>query len=362
MRTIITIILLCIAFTSSAQNAFIHTAETGNISVDATFIDHPDLNNNPNAKLLITHVWNPGGEGGVLNQKRTGVFYSDGAQQWGIYNEDASSMMEGTSYNVYYTEGSEIYLHIADAANQGTFDDYTVLNHPDLNNNPDANIILTTYYNPNALRNDHNYGVWYDENDGRWIIYIEDLTSIPLDSAFFVGIGGGAGVSVKHTATAANVLLNYTVIDHPMLNGNPNAIFNITHNWGISGDTSNIILDKTMGVWYTGTNWAIYNEDQSNMPEDIEFDLFIFDETLNIKDEFINELNYFPNPVSETLTISAADTLKKISLFNLQGQLVLEQKLSDISKTIKMDVLPAGNYITKVEAETATQVIKLIKL
>lgn len=362
MKTIFTFLLTFVSLISFAQNAIVHTAEASNISVDATFIDHPDLNNNPDAKLLITHVWNPGGSGGVYNDNTTGAFYSSGNQRWAVYNEDGTAMVEGSSYNIYYTEGDEVYVHVADAANQGSVPEYSVLNHPDLNNNPNANIILTTYYNPNSLRNSPNYAVWYNDGDGRWTIFTEDLSDIPLDSAFFVGVGGGAGVSAKHVATAGNISGNYTVIDHPMLNGNPDAIVNFTHNWGTSGTTANVILDKTLGIWYTGSNWSIYTEDQTAMPQDIEFDLFILDPTLDVEQQFINSLSFAPNPVRDVLTVTAADELKNITVFNILGQQVIQQQLEGLSSTVQMSSLPAGNYIARLESESASQVIKLIKL
>ncbi|MCH9660053.1 MAG: T9SS type A sorting domain-containing protein [Bacteroidetes bacterium] len=363
MKTIFTFLTLLLTTITVAQTSmFVHTAEASTISADASFIDHPDLNGNPDAKILISHNWNPAGASGIYNDNNTGAFYSAGQSQWAVYNEDGSSMIENSAYNIYIAQGSEVFLHIADAANQGSSDSYSVLSHPDLNNNPDANIILTTYYNPNSMRNDFNYSVWYNTTDGRWIIFTESLATLPLDTAFFVGIGGGTGVSAKHVATASTISGNYTIIDHPLLNGDPNATFNFTHNWGASGETSNVLLDATLGAWYTGSNWSIYTEDLTAMPEDIEFDLFVYDSSLGSNETAINELSYFPNPISEVLTITAAEELSKVTVFNVLGQQVLQQELSGISSEINMNALPTGNYLAKVETEVASQVIKLVKL
>ena len=363
MKLIFTFFLTLSLSVCIAQDAmFVHTATAGTITVDLSLIDHPDLNGNPNAKLLVSHNWNPGGTGGVYNDFTTGVYYSAGDSKWGVYNESGANMVEDSSYNVYIAQGSEVFLHIADLANQGSFASYSVLNHPDLNNNPNANIILTTYYNPNSLRNDHNYGVWYDDIDGRWNIYTEGGADIPLDSAFFVGISGGLGVSAKHQATAGNISGNYTVIDHPLLNGDPNARFTFTHNWGTSGNTSNVIVDNTMGVWYTGSNWSIYTEDLSAMPENAEFDLFIFDPTLGVTDTILEKLEAYPNPVASKLTIEASDMINQIEIFNILGQQVLILEGSSNKMNIDVSSLTAGTYIARVTSGNSSKTIKLIKV
>ena len=363
MKTITTFLLaLLITVTTFGQNVFVHTATAGNISADASYLDHPDLNNNPGAQLLISHTWNPPGSGGVYNDNATGVFYSNTQNQWGIYNENSDPMIVGSSYTVYIDQGSDITLHIADVANQGSVDSYTVVSHPDLNSNPDAQIILTTYFSPNGVRNDHNYSVWYDVNIERWIIFTEDLLAIPLDSAFFVGVGGTATQTITHTANAGNVSGNWTGIDHPLLNNEPNAIFVFTHNWGASGDSSNVVLDKTLGMWYTGSQWAIYTEDQSAMPEDIEFDILIHDPSLGVTDSTIEEFSIYPNPANNQITISSKEELTAVSIYNILGQELSRYLGSDIQMNIDVSSLSTGTYIVKVQVGDAVSSKKLIKL
>lgn len=363
MKLIFTFFLSLSLSVCIAQDAmFVHTATAGTIVADLSYIDHPDLNGNPNAKLLVSHSWNPPGSSGIYNDFTTGVYYSASESKWGVYNESAASMVEDSSYNVYIAQGSEVFLHIADLANQGSNSGYSVLNHPDLNNNPNANIILTTYYNPNGLRNDNNYGLWYDDVDGRWNIYTEDFSDIPLNSAFFVGIAGGLGVSTKHQATAGNISGNYTVIDHPLLNGDPNARFTFTHNWGTSGTSANVVIDNTMGVWYTGSNWSIYTEDGTPMPVNAEFDLFIFDPTLGVTDTILEKLVAYPNPVVSQLTIEASDLINQIEIFNILGQQVLTIEGNSNKMNIDVSSLTAGTYMARVISGNASKTIKLIKV
>lgn len=362
MRTFFTLLLLICVSVVSAQNMFVHTATAGNISADASFIDHPDLNGNPNAEILISHNWNPSGAAGVYNDNNTGVFYSNSQNQWGVYNESGAAMTLGSSYNIYIGDG-DVVLHIADLANQATNPVYSVINHPDLNGNPNAKVLLTTYFNPNGLRNNHSYAVWYNDTTDRWNIFPEDLVNLPLDTAFFVGVPDGTNTAVaNHRAEAGNISGNYTTIDHPLLNGDPDAIFVYTHNWGISGGSGNVVNDHVTGVWYTGSNWAIFNEDLSAMPENAEFDLMIFDPSLGVADSSIEGLVYAPNPVKDVININANSGIDQVTVYDILGREVLQQNGDTVTMQLNMSTLTSGNYLAKVQSGESTQVIKLIKL
>ncbi len=362
MKAIITLFFMLSMSVAVSQNMFVHTATAGNISADASFIDHPDLNNNPGAHLLVSHNWNPSGATGVYNTEATGLFYSDALNQWSVYNESGASMIEGASFNIYFGDSSDISLHIADAANVGSLPGYSVINHPDANNNPNALIVLSTYYNPNSLRNNHNYGVWYDEGDGRWNIYTEDFADIPLDSAFFVGVNPTTAATAKHVATAGNISSNWTVIDHPLLNGDPDAMFVFTHNWGTSGTSANVVMDNTMGVWYDGSNWAIFTEDLTAMPQDAEFDIYVFDPTLSVTDNSIDGLTYFPNPVQSSFNLNANTEISSVVIFDVLGKQVFSQQGDALSMQMDLSALATGTYLAQVQSNNKTQVVKLVKL
>jgi hypothetical protein len=74
----------------------------------------------------------------------------------------------------------------------------------------------------------------------------------------------GAGIASQgpvfiHRATAASISGHITTIDHPLCNGDPNAILIITHNY--SADTSSTPYEpNAVGVWYNGSRWTVYHE------------------------------------------------------------------------------------------------------
>lgn len=94
-----------------ANNGFeeaIHTANGNNTSNHFTFINHPDANNNPDAIIFITQVWNPGGtQNGVYNNHNVGVEYANNGY-WRIYNEDLANMPLGASFNMIIFKNNSI--------------------------------------------------------------------------------------------------------------------------------------------------------------------------------------------------------------------------------------------------------------
>lgn len=359
MKTIFTLLSILLFTVAMAQDkVFVHTATTGNISSFATELNHPDLNSNPSAMIMVTHNLNYGGV--QYNNNVTGTYYHTGTSRWMVYNENTDPMVEGSSYNIYIIDGGESDGVVA----SGT--DYRVrVNNPSINGNPDAIILYSTYYNTFQVRNPNNYGVFYDTSDDYWYIYNEStLDNIPAQASFdlLIDEGTGGATAFKHTATVGNISSNYTEIDHPSLNGKPEAYPVITHNWGSGGDASNIELDKTLGVWYDGSNWNIYTEDMSAMPADAMFNIYVANETLGVENESIAEITSYPNPTEREVTFTSQEAISRIYIYNLLGQEVKQVDGEDKnSLTIDISELSAGNYIAKIQAGKAVKSIRLIK-
>jgi hypothetical protein len=90
--------------------------------------------------------------------------------------------------------------------------------------------------------------------------------------------GAGVGTSTAafvQLSSAANISGDNTIINNPLCNGDPNAILLITHNYNPGGSGVTTLYNKHVGVYYNGFNWAIYNEDLSNMSTNIAFNVLI---------------------------------------------------------------------------------------
>jgi len=80
---------------------FIHRATAANINANVTTIDHPHCNGNPNAILIVTQNFNPGGVGGTYNNSAIGVFYNPFTNRWTIFNQDTGAFIPvNAAFNV----------------------------------------------------------------------------------------------------------------------------------------------------------------------------------------------------------------------------------------------------------------------
>lgn len=65
----------------------------------------------------------------------------------------------------------------------------------------------------------------------------------------------------------------------------------------------------------------------------------------------VNNVEFWPNPVkgNESLRVESVDQIKKVQLFDVAGRLVKEQAVYNTNGEIKVNSLPSGLYILKVE-------------
>jgi hypothetical protein len=161
--------------------------------------------------------------------------------------------------------GQTPHKHIATSSN--TSGHITTLDHPLLNGQPNAIIQVTQDYR--TVYNAHTIGVWY--NESRWTVYNQNRQTMPFDMQFHVLIETPSDNVFIHTATSSNTGGHITTLNHPQLNGNPNALILVTQNYGNSGPYNT----NEVGVWYNGSSWTIYNENRQVMPANTKFNVSI---------------------------------------------------------------------------------------
>ena len=357
MKTIstLTFLLLFTVVLIAQDKVFTHTADLANISSDLTVIDHPDLNGNSGAFFISTHNLNAGGL--QYNNNVTGAYYN--GSNWGVYNESGVGIVEGSSYNIYIPVGGNVTTV---QANGSSYD--LELDNAAINGNPNAVLVYGTYFNPSDVRNDYNYGFYYNDTSERWHIFNEEtVTNIPTDAAFNILIDDGTGGAdyFVHNNTV-ELGGNYTIIDHASLNGKPNAYPIVSHNWGTGGDSSNIILNSPIGVWYDGTNWTIYTEDTSTMLLNTRFNVYVAAEALGTDDNASLDISLYPNPANDHINITSKEVITAVSIYNILGQEVSRFEGNNVQMKIDVSTLSEGTYIAKIQVEDAVSVNKFLKL
>jgi hypothetical protein len=70
---------------------------------------------------------------------------------------------------------------------------------------------------------------------------------------------------------------------------------------------------------------------------------------------------YYPNPVKNTLTLNAQNTIESVRMYNVLGQEVLSATPSTVNSELDMSNLQDGAYFVKVTIADVTKTIKVIK-
>jgi len=233
---------------------YTHIATADTNRSNQTILDHPDLNGNPDANIVITHNWSPNG---VYNTNVTGVWY-DGSN-WTIYNEDFNvNMIEDSAYNILISKDGGFTTHTV----TNTTSNFSLHDDPITNNKPDLNPIITTYYNPNSIYNNNNISTFYGTNQ-QWGVWNESSgDALPLNASINILAYSDNATAFTHATTEDNVSGHITYLDNELLNDNPDAKFVMSPNGTVGG------INAVYGIYYSPrlNRWAIFAEDFTAIP------------------------------------------------------------------------------------------------
>jgi hypothetical protein len=79
--------------------------------------------------------------------------------------------------------------------------------------------------------------------------------------------------------------------------------------------------------------------------------------------DFHNRINvsYFPNPAQDFVNFKTVNTIEKITVFSILGEVVLTKVVNDQNYKIDVSMLSPGSYFIKLENKGQIQTIKLLK-
>ncbi|WP_298898913.1 T9SS type A sorting domain-containing protein [uncultured Psychroserpens sp.] len=87
----------------------------------------------------------------------------------------------------------------------------------------------------------------------------------------------------------------------------------------------------------------------------------VAEENLSVLDQQLASIEIFPNPTSDKLYIKSDEVLKSAKVYDVNGRTVLNFDLSNTQTSINIDSLKTGVYFLKVNYNTGTKTVKLIK-
>jgi hypothetical protein len=261
---------------------YLHVSTDDNVVANYTYLDHPLLNGDPNAILLVTQNLNAGGGySSTINEHEIGVGYDNGEGKWAIFNQDLVNMPVGTDYNVLIPDAAlGVFVHTATVGN--TVANWTYLDHPQANNNPNALLFITQNWNPGGVGgtyNDHPVGVWYDDVEGKWAVFNQDFATMPTNASFNVLVAGAGAEAFVHHATADSIVTTSTLVDYGPTNGDTHALLFVTQNWNPGGG-GEIYNPYSIATSYNPLydQWAVGNLEPGMtvpMTEDAAFNVLV---------------------------------------------------------------------------------------
>ena len=176
----------------SNKNVFVQTATNANTSGGATYINSLKTNGKPNAQLLITENIDPGGANEFVSNHPVGAFYNPALKEWGILNEDGTSMPIGAHFNVMIGSkasngGTEAVVRATSNNSGGS--DVLIFGPPDTGN-PNAAVFTTPNSDPGGVKNNFDASVtgveYFQSPTDDWAVFQQDGSNMSLGYAFNV--------------------------------------------------------------------------------------------------------------------------------------------------------------------------------
>lgn len=281
---------------ANAKNVFRHTSKVSNIKANQTIINNSLINGRADKALFIDNVY------GQYLPDPVGVWFN--GKKWTIYKQNKKAMPANLSFNVLVksVRDKNVFIHIATAANTNRH--ITTLNHPLTNNNPNAKILISQAY---GAYNNNPVGIYY--SGGKWRIFNQNMKPLPVKCKFNILVNPSG--AFQHISNSKN---HITPLNHARAKNNQSYLFT-TQLW------KGVYNPHTVGLWYSGGKWNIYNEDRAALPSKTMFNVLSLsgrNNTTASKPQ-VNTAVSKPNKVNHQFTLNLNYQKNDPSVF---GQLI----------------------------------------
>lgn len=341
-----------------AQNyigpAFTHTTSATNISAHQTTLPTSKTGTAGGKKFLICHNY------GQNHLSTQGIYFT--GTTYNIFNElTTSNMVANDKFNVVepLSANGIVFVHTVTSANV-TGGYLSTIDNIALNNNPDAVFFITKNFDGTTYDNS-NLGIWYNTSTNKWTIYNESNVGslITLGLTITVYVPNTNATVFTHRTTSTNIDSYLTEIDNPLVNGNPNAILFITHQYDNAGP---VYLEAPTSVRYDASagKWLIYSDDLTYlMPKDLKFNVLVAGEFPTAINNTRNKTeNVITNLVGKSIEINSIGDAKitNVKCYNLSGAMCASSHFNNTNTaTINCQNLATGMYL--VQTQTSKGVV-----
>lgn len=84
--------------------------------------------------------------------------------------------------------------------------------------------------------------------------------------------------------------------------------------------------------------------------------------SLGQEDNNFLDYSYYPNPTTGKVTITSKDTITEVAVYNLQGQLLFDQKTNDLTTYVDISQFATGTYFFKLKFNERQANFKVLKM
>ena len=74
------------------------------------------------------------------------------------------------------------------------------------------------------------------------------------------------------------------------------------------------------------------------------------------------DYSYYPNPTTGNVFITSKDAITEVAVYNVQGQLLFNQKMNELSTNVDMSQFASGTYFFKLKINESEANFKILKL
>jgi hypothetical protein len=140
---------------------------------------------------------------------------------------------------------------------------------------------------------------------------------------------------------------------------NPASIANISIQYNDVLSTCDI---KSICDYIASPNGDIYIENNApgcNSQEEVEAACLTSVEEVKIG----NGITIIPNPANDKITISSSTitSITQLSIFNVNGEKLIERQLTDTETRLDISALPRGVYFVRLQNEKIVEIGKMVK-
>lgn len=210
---------------------------------------------------------------------------------------------------------------------------------------------MVVNYDSDAITGTHSVLLYNDPN-----YVVDDLI---LVTPYLSNIASGTG-QLKFNSYQVSFLSTPTIIVGTLNNNSSTATFTPFEEIVIADAAEEYNVDFSS---YSGTDpYIAFRFNTGNEGSGMIFiDDVTWDSDLGTKEHTAPSIRFYPNPVTDVLTLSGTQELTGVSVYNLLGQKVLETVLNTTSAQMDLSALATGSYMVKVTSNNETSTLKIIK-